>query len=137
MPVRKRYCEATAKELLDGAGVTEPPVDVEALASQMLLKVMRTDAGKHRWRAFLDRGEIRVNANDPPVAQRFSIGHEVGHAVLHREGSVFSAHEDPESDLYASDPDRASEKQTTSVACCSCPRAGFARTLTLGCSPLT
>ena len=111
MPVRKRYCEARAKELLNGSGVTEPPVDVEAIAAALFLQVVQTDAGEHRWRAMLDRGQIRVNESDPPVAQRFSIGHEVGHSVLHREGFVFSAHDDPESDLYASDPDRELERE--------------------------
>ena len=111
MPVRKRFCEARAQELLDGAGITEPPVDVEVIANGLFLRVVRAETGEHRGRARLDHDEIRVNANESAGAQRFSVGHEIGHAVLHPDGFVFSAHEDPESDLYASDPDRELERE--------------------------
>ena len=111
MPVRKRFCEERARELLKSASMTTPPVDVEAIANALFLRVVRAETGEHRGRALLDHDEIRVNANEPVVAQRFSVGHEIGHAVLHPDGFVFSAHEDPESDLYASDPDREIERE--------------------------
>lgn len=95
MPVRKRFCEASAAELLAGAGVAEAPVDVEGLAESLLLKVVRIPGWKHHARALLEHGEIRVNASESPEAQRFSIGHELGHHSIHPDGFVFSAHEDP------------------------------------------
>ena len=111
MPVRKRFCEASAAELLAGAGVAEAPVDVEGLAESLLLKVARIPGWKHHARALLEHGEIRVNASESPEAQRFSIGHELGHHSIHPDGFVFSAHEDPESDLYAEDPDAELERE--------------------------
>ena len=111
MPVRKKFCEAQAGELLRGDGIAEPPVDVDGLAASQFLKVIRLPNWRHHARALLEHGEIRVNAQEPPHAQRFSIAHEIGHHLLHPDGFVFSSHEDPESDLYAADPDRALEEE--------------------------
>ena len=111
MPVRKKFCEAQAGELLRDASIAEPPVDVDGLAAALLLKVARIPDWRHHARALLEHGEIRVNAQEPPYAQRFSIAHEIGHHLLHPDGFVFSSHEDPESDLYASDPDQALEEE--------------------------
>ena len=111
MPVRKKLCETQADELLRGAAIAAPPVDTEGLAASLLLKVVRIPDWRHHARALLEHGEIRVNAKNPPYAQRFSIGHEIGHYLLHPHGFVFSSHEDPESDLYATDPERALEDE--------------------------
>ena len=111
MPVRRKHCEERARTLLDGAAITASPVDVEAVASALFLTVVRTEMGEHRGRALLDRGEIRVSASESEAAQRFSIGHEIGHYILHKDEVVFSSHEDPESDLYASDPEKALESE--------------------------
>lgn len=111
MPVRKKYCEETARRLLDECGALEPPVDVKAIAEALFLKVVRTGTGEHGGRALLDHGEIRVSANETVAGQRFSVGHEIGHYLLHPDGFVFSSQEDPESDLYASDPDKELEDE--------------------------
>ena len=111
MPVRKKFCEAEARNLLRGARISAPPVDVEGLAEALLLKVNRVAGWKHHARALLAYGEIRVNADQSPAGQRFSIAHEIGHHLLHPDGFVFSDHEDPESDRYAADPDRALERE--------------------------
>ena len=111
MPVRRRHCEERARRLLDGASIASPPIDVEAVAAAVLLKVVYSGTGEHRGRAMLDHDEIRVSSNEAPAGQRFSIGHEIGHYILHKDGFVFSAHEDPESDLYASDPDAEIERE--------------------------
>ena len=111
MPVRRRLCESKAGKILAGAGITTPPVDVEAIAESLFLRVVRADIGEHRGRSLLARGEIVVNAGESLVGQRFSTGHEIGHSVLHPDGFVFSAHEDPASDLYAEDPDHELERE--------------------------
>ena len=52
-----------------------------------------------------------MNTSESPAGQRFSIGHEIGHYVLHTDSFVFSPHEDPESALYAEDPDKELERE--------------------------
>ena len=111
MPVRTRLCEMKAREILRDAGITEPPVDVESIAEALFLNIVLTDTREHHWRALLEFGEIHVNASESPAGRRFSIGHEIGHHLLHPDGFVFSAHEDPESELYAGDPDKALEDE--------------------------
>ena len=111
MPMRTRFGLSKAQELLEGAGTTAPPVDVAAIAESLFLKVVQADIGEHHGRALLERGEIVVNAHESRAAQRFSIGHEIGHYVLHADGFVFSAHEDPASDIYAEDPDHELERE--------------------------
>ena len=111
MPVRRRLCESKAGKILAGAGITEPPVDVEAIAGSLFLTVVRADMAEHRGRSLLERGAIVVNANESEAGQRFSIGHEIGHAELHPDGFVFSAHEDPASAMYAADPDQELERE--------------------------
>ena len=111
MPVRKKLCEAQAGELLRGASIAAPPVDADGLAASLLLKVARIPNWRHHARALLEHGEIRVNAQESPYAQNFSIAHEIGHYLLHPDSFVFSSHEDPESDLYAADPDQALEDE--------------------------
>ena len=111
MPVRKKLCETRAVEILRDAGIIEPPVDVEAIAALLFLNIVQSDAREHHARAVLEYGEIRVNASESRTGRRFSIGHEIGHHLLHEDGFVFSAHEDAESELYAADPDRELERE--------------------------
>lgn len=86
MAVRFNLARRKARELLSRAEVTEPPVPVKELA--------RSAGGDIRYEPF--RGElsgmrlaqpggsvIGVNALHPPVRQRFTIAHEIGHLLLH------------------------------------------------------
>ena len=111
MPVRTRFCEKKAEELLRDADITVPPVDVNGLAEPLFLQIVHSDTGEHGGRALLERGEIHVNASESPAGQRFSIGHEICHYLLHPDGFVFSAHEDPESELFAEDPASELERE--------------------------
>lgn len=65
------------------------PVDVEGLASDLGLRVNfsfldPTVSGELR-RVSEDRYEINVNARDPETRQRFTIAHELGHFINHRD----------------------------------------------------
>ena len=111
MPVRTRLCEMKARDILRDAGITVPPVDVKSIAESFFLQIVESDTGRHGARALLEHGEIHVNDSESPAGQRFSIGHEIGHYVLHTDGFVFSAHEDPESGLYAEDPGKELERE--------------------------
>ena len=111
MPVRTHFCEMKAEEILRDAGITVPPVDVKGLAGSLFLQIVHSDTGEHGGRALLEHGEIHVNISESPAGQRFSIGHEIGHYLLHRDGFVFSSHEDPHSQLFSEDPDRELERE--------------------------
>ena len=111
MPLRTNLCKRKAGNILRDAGITIPPVDVMGIAESFFLQIVQSDTSKHGGRALLEHGQIHVNASDSPAGQRFSIGHELGHYVLHADGFVFSAHEDPVSELYAKDPDKELERE--------------------------
>ena len=111
MPVRTHLCEMKAAEILKDAGINIPSVDVEGIAESLFLKIVQSDTREHGGRALLEDGEIHVNASEAPAGQRFSIGHEIGHYLLHPDGFGFSAHEDPESELYAEDPTKELERE--------------------------
>ena len=111
MPVRTRFCEMKTRDILREAGITLPPVDVQGIAESLFLEVVQSDTSRHGGRALLEHGQIYVNTSESPAAQRFSIGHEIGHYILHTDSFVFSPHEDPESELYSEDPDRELERE--------------------------
>ena len=74
-----------ANELIESAGVAEPPVDVRALAELCgaLVLVQKFPDALSGLVVELDAGAvIGVNARHPPVRQRFSIAHELGHHLL-------------------------------------------------------
>ena len=111
MPVRTHLCRSKAEDLLKDAGVSLPPVDVKRFAASLFLQIVYSDTGEHGGRALLDHGQIHVNESESTTGQRFSIGHEIGHYLMHPDGFVFSQHEDPESVLYAADPERELERE--------------------------
>ena len=111
MPVRTQLCEVKAERIRRDAGIICPPVNVESLAEMLFLEIVDTKTSDHRWRAMLERGKIHVAAAESPAGKRFSIGHEIGHCLLHPDGFVFSNHESLESELYAENPDKALEDE--------------------------
>ena len=111
MPVRTRLCEMKAQDILRDAGIIVPSVDIRTIAESFFLQVVQSDTRRHGGRALLEHGQIHVSASESPAGQRFSIGHEIGHYVLHTDGFMFSAHENPESELYAEDPDKELERE--------------------------
>lgn len=79
---------ARARKLLKDAGITTVPVDVEALASFLDFRVLRTELAKGEAGCTVERrGKICiwVNQDDSPARQRFTILHEIAHHVLELE----------------------------------------------------
>jgi Zn-dependent peptidase ImmA (M78 family) len=70
-----------------------PPVDVEFMAMRLGIELMRQSrfdcAGSIESDG--ERAIIRVNRDDHPVRQRFTIAHEIGHLMLHpmRAGRLY------------------------------------------------
>ncbi|KAM3108257.1 ImmA/IrrE family metallo-endopeptidase [Phormidesmis sp. 146-33] len=86
--IRRKYIRQTVSQLLKAHGISEAPVDVVALASDMGIEVLPTEADDSL-SGFLFRGEggqqpvIGVNSAHHARRQRFTIAHELGHYVLH------------------------------------------------------
>jgi Zn-dependent peptidase ImmA (M78 family) len=82
-----RRAELAAERLLADHGITSPPVDVEALARAEGILVVRRRFEDANVSGILFRDSshhvIGVNSAHPPVRQRFTIAHELGHQALH------------------------------------------------------
>ncbi len=90
MPKRRRSrAEREAEDLLAQNGVSEPSVDVEALARAQGAEVRFVQADP-KLSGMLAREDgrivIGVNASHHRNRQRFTIAHELGHLVLHLRG---------------------------------------------------
>jgi Zn-dependent peptidase ImmA (M78 family) len=87
MSIRKKRIETLVTDILRECEVSEPPVDVEAIAEKHRLLVhfqpLQSDLS-----GFLFHDEqhavIGVNSSHPNVRQRFTIAHELGHFLLHQ-----------------------------------------------------
>lgn len=83
--------ERRAREVLAAAGITEPPVPVEDLATS-LGATIAYEAFKGGISGMLFRGDDRVvigvNPRDNERRRRFTIAHELGHLLLHEGRSL-------------------------------------------------
>lgn len=84
-----KVIEQRAQDLLRGARVTSMPVDLAKVAhfcnAEIHYEKMEADVSG----ALVVRGDERhifVNAEHPEARQRFTIGHEFGHLILHDTG---------------------------------------------------
>jgi Zn-dependent peptidase ImmA (M78 family) len=82
--------EQEADRLLDLAGISEPPVDVELVAKVAGATVEYVDLDRSVSGMLYrhgpegeERAIVAVNGNQAEVRQRFTIAHEVGHLRLH------------------------------------------------------
>jgi Zn-dependent peptidase ImmA (M78 family) len=85
-PLRQSEIERRAVELLKELGLAAPPVDVDFVARARNLQVERVDFGADCAGVLVrkdGRAAIGVNWTDPPVRQRFTVAHEIGHYELH------------------------------------------------------
>jgi len=71
---------------------SNPPTDIVSLANALGLSVLFLDLGTDAGEIVRDirRGgfsgySIRINTNDPHVRQRYTVGHETAHFLLHRD----------------------------------------------------
>lgn len=75
------------QDLLRDNGITEPPVNVELVAASLGIVLRRTPTKDEVSGFLLQQGSgpvmIGVNSLHHPNRQRFTIGHEIGHYVLH------------------------------------------------------
>lgn len=89
--------ELAAQQTLRDIGSVRVPIPVEQIAQQLGLQVDRGRLGEDISGLLVisdGRGTIGVNADHAPTRQRFTIAHEIGHYVMHRqEMRVFIDHQ--------------------------------------------
>jgi Zn-dependent peptidase ImmA (M78 family) len=89
-----RSHRVAAAELLRWAEVNAPPVPIEMVCARLGVRVQKIN--QPGWDGALtiqgDQATIWVNAGVAPQRQRFTIGHELGHLVLHRGTMEFRDH---------------------------------------------
>lgn len=85
--VGRKRAEARAAEVLASTGVATPPVPVEeiteALGLEVVYESLPPDTSSVLIREPNGRRLIGVNAFHSATRQRFSLAHELGHALLH------------------------------------------------------
>jgi Zn-dependent peptidase ImmA (M78 family) len=81
---------SAAIELLESAGLSEPPVDPVSISRNLGVQVFFVEFGGENDRnvsGFYDCEDdvIMVNKHEFPLRQTFTVAHELGHKVLHEE----------------------------------------------------
>lgn len=106
------FCRARAQQILEDLGMTEPPIDVEAVALALGLEVryVRRSAG-FEGRLLRERMVIEVNERHHRHKQRFTLSHEIAHYAL-KHSPVFSSFDD----RSIADPGRVNERQANAFA---------------------
>jgi Zn-dependent peptidase ImmA (M78 family) len=76
-----------ARRILEENFITQPPIPVEELVQYegLGLILSRFDDGEIAGVINLETKYLLVNSNDSSTRQRFTIAHELGHWILHRE----------------------------------------------------
>ncbi len=87
MTMKRTSAERRAEQLLREAGITSPPIDVEAVANfagaDVVYEKLESEVSALLVKTPKDQVKIGVNALHHRNRQRFSIAHEIGHLLLH------------------------------------------------------
>jgi|SRR5271165_1167237 len=96
MAMRRRKIEAMVQALLTENGITEARVPVSKIAKAKGARIF-VDSLEGDLSGFLYRDKaqavIGVNTRHAPVRQNFTIGHELGHLLLHDQEQLHVDHE--------------------------------------------
>jgi len=94
---RNTRIQQQAKALLDRLGIDAPPVPVERIAKELNASLRFSPLDDQlSGMVYVKDGQpiIGVNALHHPNRQRFTIGHEIGHLILHRAEIMREIHVD-------------------------------------------
>lgn len=86
--MRIRDIENFAQKILKESNITEPYIEVEKVARDQGLVVGAADLGEDISGVIVvknGKGKIGYNPNDIEERRRFTIAHELGHYLLHRD----------------------------------------------------
>ena len=86
--------EETTSGILADLNINELPIPIRKIAERLGIKIHPYDLGENISGVLVinkDQSVIGVNPNESSVRQRFTIAHELGHFLLHRnsEESIF------------------------------------------------
>lgn len=91
MKPRYNLAIRSAQRVLHSAGIVEPPVDVDDIARRLgiIVRYSPLEGGYSGTAIRRANGEaiIGVNSTHPEKRQRFSVAHELGHVLLHRDAA--------------------------------------------------
>jgi Zn-dependent peptidase ImmA (M78 family) len=90
--------KAEAEKLLHNSNVFSLPIDVEAVAEYLSIRVLYEDFDDETSGLLVVKNgkrAIGVNRRHHPNRQRFTIAHEIGHFVLHHDNF-----EDPKNEIH-------------------------------------
>ncbi|WP_113384945.1 ImmA/IrrE family metallo-endopeptidase [Rhizobium mayense] len=100
-----RLVKRKARELLEEAGVEHPPVNPISMAREhgLNVKFVSFSGDFAQVSGFYDPDEeaIYINKNESPLRQTFTIAHELGHALLHKEWAASDGYK-----VFWRDPER-------------------------------
>lgn len=90
------HIEARAEDVLRKAGVDTLPVPVEDIAEINQIRISRAPHNDFSGMLIRKDGRalIGVSSTEPPVRQRFTIAHELGHFFLHPKKDAFVDYRD-------------------------------------------
>lgn len=84
-----KNAEEQALILLEKLGLKEPPIDPFKIAKELGINIAFVDFKENDILGFYDEEgsnkTIFIKKNDYYLRQRFTVGHELGHFILHRE----------------------------------------------------
>jgi len=87
--IRKKIEEVTA-QLLDELNINEIPVPIRKIAERIGLNIHPYDLGENISGVLViekEQGTIGINPLESSVRQRFTIAHELGHFILHKNNN--------------------------------------------------
>lgn len=114
-----RRARQEAARILEEFSVSAPPVDPVNISRSLGLQVrfVKFSGNFDRVSGFYDAGEnaIYVNSEEYPLRQTFTVAHELGHSLLHREWARSKDYKILMRDQSAEDPD-PHEKEANAFA---------------------
>lgn len=85
----RQEIEALARETLAQHGLLAIPIDPVVLANRLGVAIYNAKFSEENLAGMLSRRgnnvTMLINESDPPYRKRFSIGHEIGHHLMHLE----------------------------------------------------
>jgi Zn-dependent peptidase ImmA (M78 family) len=84
--MKYRFIESKAIELLKQHGLYKAPVDVHKLVKLLNIQLEKISTTDNMSGFFLTKGSIPIigyNTTESPERVRFTLGHEIGHYILH------------------------------------------------------
>ena len=122
MALKPRYSLASklAQKLLIDSKVKYPPVELDSISEHLGIKKLPYKFSKHVSAVLMKMNAVTVigvNQEQPPVRQRFSIAHEIGHFILgHHTETIVDSEEISEGRFGLDSPNKIQEQEANYFA---------------------